>query len=233
VPQSLNDFFATQTFPSSFALLMSSFIVVGFFGLTQGNRQSTVKPGRDGRDIRVFHNHYVTSIQCADGSAAAADLRVYSPFKDALLPDETVAFIIAKGFAPLGESVQLDTFYLSQVPGDPSADSYDDSVPNVPIPFIFAIGQVSSGVSLLPGTKIKCFSVALTEYIRDDYRSSTIVFVLCSFLARSRLVTFLSVPALTQTTPVGPVPLFLNNLAQFMSSAHSNLSHPPLVSVSG
>jgi hypothetical protein len=161
---------------------MSSFVVVGFFGLAEATRKFTIKKSRNGDDMRVYHVHYTTCIQCTDCSAAAADLRIYSPFNDSPLPNETVAFVIAKAYAPPGEIIQLEAFYLSPVPGDPSEDEYDERAPNVQIPFVFAVGQVCSGVHVLPGTDTKCFSVNLTEYVRDENQSSSLMCVPLLFI---------------------------------------------------
>src|SRR5436190_2112948 len=98
-------FFFRCCFLSSDA--MSTFLLIGFFGLANGRRVPTVKVGREGREIRIYHMHYDASLQCSDGSARRADLRIYSPINNTVLIDNTIAFVIAKTHVPQNGDVLL------------------------------------------------------------------------------------------------------------------------------
>jgi hypothetical protein len=65
---------------------------MGFLCLAQGRRVMSTRPNTN---TRTWHAHYVTSVQCANGDAFPAELRVYSPMNDVVHPDNTVAFIYA------------------------------------------------------------------------------------------------------------------------------------------
>ena len=104
---------------------MSSFNVFGFFALAQGKRIATYLPGAT---FPIHHVHYVTSLKSTSDDIAtypSATLRVYSGSGDAPLPDNTIAFVVAKASAPTGKPIELDALYLSAFRGDPKDDQYD------------------------------------------------------------------------------------------------------------
>ncbi|KAJ7907696.1 hypothetical protein B0H13DRAFT_1879318 [Mycena leptocephala] len=123
---------------------MSSLNVIGFFALAQGKRIATLLPGAT---FPIHHNHY---------TYPSATLRVYSGSGDAPLPDNTIAFVIAKACAPTGKPIELDALYLSAFPGDPNDDQYDEHIPECPA-FIHGVGHVPANHTpqvLNDGTKV-------------------------------------------------------------------------------
>ncbi|KAJ7200386.1 hypothetical protein GGX14DRAFT_341790, partial [Mycena pura] len=93
-----------------------------------GRRVATKPPGAM---YPVHHVHYVTSLKTASNDSEtypAATLRVYSAAGDAPLPDNTVAFVVAKAFAPTGKPLELDALFISAVPGNANDDDYDASI---------------------------------------------------------------------------------------------------------
>ena len=101
---------------------MSSFNAFGFFALTGGKRVATQLPGAT---YPVHHCHYTTTLKSPDDIYVAATLRVYSGAGDAPVPDNTIAFIVAKAVAPTGKPVELDTLYMSVMPGDVNSEEYE------------------------------------------------------------------------------------------------------------
>lgn len=92
---------------------MSSLNVIGFFALAQGKRIATLLPGAT---FPIHHNRYVTCLKSTSDDITtypSATLRVYSGSGDAPLPDNTIAFVIAKACAPTGKPIELDALYLS------------------------------------------------------------------------------------------------------------------------
>ena len=156
---------------------MSCFLTTTFLGLAQGHHKAMVKLNQRGKETRVHHTHYTTSLQCVDGTAAPTLLYVYSTSSDVLLPNNTVAFVIAKTWIPLHNIAILDALYLTKVPGDPNSEMYKDNVPDIPIPFVQGVGQVTGCTNVLPGTKINCFPVNVSEYVQDEQRIGTIMSV--------------------------------------------------------
>ncbi|KAJ7233633.1 hypothetical protein C8J57DRAFT_1729387 [Mycena rebaudengoi] len=125
----------------------------------------------------VHHVHYITSLKTpSDDSASypAATLRIYSAAGDAPLPDNTVAFVVAKAFAPTNKPIELDALFLSAVPGDPNDDDYDERVPDFPV-FIYGVGHIPANhVPQSFDDGGKAFTLSLTEYVAGGSKSSTI-----------------------------------------------------------
>jgi hypothetical protein len=155
---------------------MSSFTIFGFFALGNGRRLQTTKHGTQ---TRTWHAHYTTTIQCVTPPYVPADLRIYSPINDILHPDNTIAFTIARVHIPRTGDVLLDALYIIPCPGNPSEDSYDDTVPDFQFPMVYGLGVVSSVHENLPDGST-AFSVTLTEYVRDTNQQSTVQCVISS-----------------------------------------------------
>jgi hypothetical protein len=157
--------------------LMSTLLLTGFLGVTNGRREMTSKPGRERKEVRIYHVHYTTSLQCIDGSALPAELRVYTPSAtELILPNDTVAYVVAKCHFPVRELAVLDALYLAKVPGDVNDDRYEDRVPDIPIPFVFGIGQVAGEVPM-SSPVLKCFALSVSEYVRDEVKHCDVQFV--------------------------------------------------------
>lgn len=93
-------------------------------------------PQPKGRD--VFYCIYQTSIQCSSGVATPAELRVYSPPGDDPLAEDTVIFLLAKVYIPTSGKALLDAICLFPVPGVPSDDKYENSIPDMQFPMVIA-----------------------------------------------------------------------------------------------
>jgi hypothetical protein len=145
---------------------------MGFFGLAEGKRVMTTRPN----NTRIWHAHYTTTVQCADGSSLPANLRIYSPMNDILHSDNTVAFVYARAHIASTSLVLMDASHVIPFPGDPLSDSYGDSVPNLPNPFVIALGHVSGKASHLPDGS-RTFPLALSEYVRDSTQVCAITYV--------------------------------------------------------
>jgi hypothetical protein len=161
---------------AGYVFLMSTFVIIGYFGLTDGRRETHNKVGSSGNNIRLNFLCYDASVQCAHGPAAPATIRVYSNAAEVPLPQNTVAHVVAKAFMDADGNIVMDAYFLVPFPGDPEGDGYDDSVPNMPIPLIFGVGHVLRVGSQL--ASIKTFDVSVSEYIRDAQRFSTVTCVL-------------------------------------------------------
>jgi hypothetical protein len=105
--------------------LMLSFTIVGFFALTSGRCLQTIRPGTT---TRTWHAHYTTTVQCVSLPYVPADLHIYSPMNDILHPNNTIAFVVAKVHVPQSGDILLDAIRIVPCLGDPSLDSYDDTV---------------------------------------------------------------------------------------------------------
>jgi hypothetical protein len=166
---------------------MSSFTILGFFALASGHCVQTQKPGTS---ARTWHAHYATVIQRITPPYVPADLRIYSPINDILHPDNTIAFVVACVHIPRTGDILLDALHIVPCPGNPSDDSYDDSVPDFQFPMVYGLGVVSSPHESLPNGST-AFSVALTEYVRDANQQSTVQCVI-SYYGFKRSLTITS-----------------------------------------
>jgi hypothetical protein len=159
---------------------MSSFSAFGFFALAQGKRVATYPAGAT---FPIHHNHYITSLKSNsdDVPNPSATLRVYSVSGDAPLPDNTIAFVVAKVSALTGKPVEMDVLYLAAFPGDPNDDQYEvrfdlalvivlipsgqERIPACPV-FVYGVGHVPAThtpQSHNDGSKL--FTLSLTEYV--------------------------------------------------------------------
>ncbi|KAJ7114991.1 hypothetical protein C8R44DRAFT_564848, partial [Mycena epipterygia] len=100
---------------------MLSFNVFGFFALAGGKQVATTPPGAT---YGIHHIHYMTSLKTLDDNYLSTSLRVYSASGDATLPDNTIAFVVAKVFAPTGRPIELDGLFMMPVSADVDAATY-------------------------------------------------------------------------------------------------------------
>lgn len=165
--------------PFKFAV-MSSLMVFEFFGINHGCCVRLLKPGAMSK---TYHCYYSTSLHTPNGDSYPAEIRVYSPFGNAVLPDDMVVFLVAKAFLPPNDTVLLEASELVAVPGDPSAEGYENSVPDHTVPFFIGLGTVPSAVQILNDTKSKAFAVISSDYVCDSIKQSTVLCLSSCFLS--------------------------------------------------
>ena len=147
-------------------------MIVGFFAITDGHRVQTTKVISEGNVLKMNYIVYTTSIQCTSGNAIAAELRVFVSPSSTILSDDTVAFVIAKAAIALDNDALLEACCLAAVPGNVSDSDYQDGIPHVLYPHIFAVGQAVNEMEW-DGNK-KVIEVVATEYVRDQVSQSTL-----------------------------------------------------------
>lgn len=164
---------------------MSSLIFVGLFSLRGGRIVETAFTKRSGEKGTISHAYYDTAVVCRHAPHLPAELRVYVRGTE-LIPDETVAIVVAKGYVPPGDvagDLLLDALYIAPFPGDPTGDSveYDRSLPDFHWPLLFGLGSVSGASTELPNGQVT-FPVTTSEYVRGSTKSSTLSYALCLFV---------------------------------------------------
>jgi hypothetical protein len=151
---------------------MSQLMVFGFFGLGAGRRVSSLKTGTS---TKVYHVFYLTTIQQLSTDPCPAEIRIYSPYGDTILPNNTVAFVVAKAHFPVYEPVLLEASSLIPMPGDPSDEAYEVTLPDSPFPHVIGVGHVPSAAITLPGAnKSKAFNVDCSDFMRDHVVMSSV-----------------------------------------------------------
>jgi hypothetical protein len=155
---------------------MSSFLILSFFVLLSGRRVRTAITKADGTSTGIWHVHYETALTCQEPPSLPAELRNYSPVNDTVFQDDTVAFVMAKAYAPPGNvagNVLLDAIHVVLLPGDPLDDSYDEHLPDFPYPIVLGLGTVTSSVETLPDGRFS-FPVSLSDYMRGNLKQSVL-----------------------------------------------------------
>jgi hypothetical protein len=173
---------------------MSSFIVVGFLGLTSGRRVRSDVTRPDGTPLVLWHVIYDTCLICSHPPSLPAELRKYSPTGDTVLPDDTIAFVVAKAYVPpvhVSKTVLLDVMFLIPIPGDPSSTDYDERAPDFYTPLIFGIGTVATAQEALPNTPV-FFPVTVSEFVRGSPKQSVLQYVFLFFPLRMSFIQFSS-----------------------------------------
>ncbi|KAF7318490.1 hypothetical protein HMN09_00358200 [Mycena chlorophos] len=153
---------------------MSNCIAVTYVSLTGGVRVET-KNNQTGHS--VFHILYNSALKTDEGQFIPARVRVYAGPTDSALVDNTIAFIVAKAYAPSGASsvVELDTILIFPVPGDVNSATYDDQLIDAPS-LIFATGHVPSEAQAgVPG--FKTFTLAMAEYVGGSMKQFMLQFI--------------------------------------------------------
>ncbi|KAI6095026.1 hypothetical protein EV401DRAFT_2159197, partial [Pisolithus croceorrhizus] len=156
---------------------MSATMVFSFFALANGDRVKTL---RAGSSTATYHCVYETTIQCTSGIIFPAMLCIYSPFNDVALPNNTVAFVSAKVCIPATtprDPILLEGIYVVAVPGDPTSDSYESSIPDFPHLMVVGLGSVTSPLRTLVDGTSKAFDVVSSNYVWDMRMTSTMWYV--------------------------------------------------------
>ena len=168
-----------------------SFVIAGFFVLTTGRRVLTELSLSSGDNVTICHMLYSTTVVCSQQSARLlAEIHMYSPVGDAPLPDNTVAFVVAKAHIPaerIGGIVLLDALHFSPMPGNPSDENYNANLPDFSNPLVLALGTVAADHEESPGGPLT-FPVSLLEYIHGGVRESTVQLRFFPFFWRSFLM---------------------------------------------
>ncbi|KAJ7462782.1 hypothetical protein B0H11DRAFT_1734991 [Mycena galericulata] len=163
--------------------------IFGIFSVRNGNRVSTVK--RTGGS--VFHQQYMTAIECENGQRLRAQLRVYSPPGDQTLPDNTVVLTVGQIIFPAGGADALmDAIRVVPFPGDPTSDAYQDNMPDFPVPSIIGLGHVLSPHHTLQDGKSRAWPVTVGAYVQDTNQTCTIE---CVYDGSSKRWASTNVPA--------------------------------------
>ena len=150
---------------------MASLYVTGFFALSNGRHITLSVAGGDRPKTFIM---YSSTIQCEqDDVAIPADVRLYARPSHAILPDNTIVWMLAKAYLPPTRSANLDVVFLKSVPGDPDDDDYEEQAPDFPYPVFFGVGQISSTHRVLED-KSRVFDVATSQFVREAVRFSTI-----------------------------------------------------------
>ena len=155
--------------------LMSSFFIDGFFAVKSGRRVVLQRVVND-TTIKTNYIHYQTAIQCTTGVAYGAELRVFATSQTTILPDDSVAHVVAKAEINPGADAFLEANSFSVIPGDPSADDYEDHVPDDLYPNVFILGQVMKEIPL--DMKITAYTIMASDYIKDAPSQSLIQFAI-------------------------------------------------------
>jgi hypothetical protein len=172
--------------------MSSSCTIVGFFELTHGHRVRTDTKRTDGTSFGTYHVYYDSSVICSETVSLPAEIRKYSPPSEVALPENTVAFVVAKVNVPAGKgpgNVLLEAWHVAPVPGDPTSDGYDERPPDFCRPLIFALGTVGAGHDGPAGGAVM-FPVTVSDYVRGSVKEMTIRYASSMLTLNRKLIPF-------------------------------------------
>ncbi|KAF8141789.1 hypothetical protein EV363DRAFT_1443711 [Boletus edulis] len=158
---------------------MSSLLILVFFDVGAGWHISQQKPA----SREIYHCFYSTSFPAASNAEQRypAEIRIYSPYNNIVLPDNTVVFLVAKGYFALYETIMLEATTFVPVPGDPADTSYDNNVPDLTTLLIIGLDVVPSCFDILADGKLKMCMVLSSDYVRDVQKQSSIQYIHFTF----------------------------------------------------
>lgn len=151
---------------------MSSFTLFGLFPLSGGRSVSRPKPKDSNATYRFFL--YRSTIQCVSGAEIPAEVSIFPEPGQQPLPDNTVAFLLARAYIPDSGDAILDVIHMYPFPGDPTSDHYEDNIPDILHPYAVAVGHVSGNGIVLADGQSKSFPISASQYVRDGPRASTL-----------------------------------------------------------
>jgi hypothetical protein len=125
---------------------MSSCFIFGFFKLMNGHHVETEVKKEDGSMVMTNHHLYESCIVCSNSVSIPAEIYKYSPAKEVILEDKTIAYVVAKLNVPsVGGPVLLEAWHLALVPGNPLSADYTFHIPDFEQPIVVRLGVVAAG----------------------------------------------------------------------------------------
>ena len=146
---------------------MSSCFIFGFFELVHGHHMNTETKRGDGSLAITHHNYYESCVICSNNVSMLAKICKYSPAKEAILQDNTVAYVVAKVniLAGNGSSIiLLKAWHVTPVPGNPASENYNASIPDFIRPIVVGLRIVAADHNGAAGGAVT-FSVTVSDYI--------------------------------------------------------------------
>ncbi|KAJ7934517.1 hypothetical protein B0H13DRAFT_2488354 [Mycena leptocephala] len=129
---------------------MSSFNVFGFFALTAGKRVTTQPPG-----ATILFTTITTR------PVSNPPLNLYAP-----VPDNTIAFVVAKAFAAIGKPVELEALYMSAMPGMKQFQSVQF--------YLRCRSHSTESNAQVLADNTKVFTVTTSDYVGGSPKNSTV-----------------------------------------------------------
>ena len=138
----------------------SSCIISGVFSLFDGSRDSNTR----------YHASYFSPLDSTDTSTPInVSIRKYTALADPIYQEGSLAFIVAKAALITGEDILLDSIHCA--PFDPSVEALPADLSQT----AFVAGTVSAVDDSMPARR--SFTLAVSEYVRDERRAFHVRFV--------------------------------------------------------
>ena len=162
---------------------MSMFTISGFFALASGCQVCSEVPRSKGTTQAVYYITYAMSLDCSNSDPVSMELRKYSPLGDTIFQDDTITYVVTKGFVPPGHiaaNILLNAIHIAPIPGDPSLNKYENSVPEFLHPAIFTHGTVL-GDRTGNASSVITFSINISDYVHRSKMPTTLTQVFFFF----------------------------------------------------
>ncbi|EJD40706.1 hypothetical protein AURDEDRAFT_20754, partial [Auricularia subglabra TFB-10046 SS5] len=136
----------------------------GYLAVCNGHRLTSENPSTK---KSTQHLYYDTVIQTM-GVDVPAEIRFWAPATEPIAADGTIVDVLAKMYAPSNGKVLLDAIHFLPFPGDSSASSYEDNIPDRPFPTVMVLGNTSGAAETMDDGVSVGYTVATSEYVRDQ-----------------------------------------------------------------
>ena len=153
---------------------LASCHISGIFSLSDGFRQTDPS----------YYTEYLSSLEFpVDSKFINVSVRKFTPTSEALLPDNTCVFMVAKAALPAGRDGLLDSIYCT--PFNPHTNGSEQAMTIDPTHTAFVTGTVRS---VNVGGPMKSFVLTTGEFVRGEQRTFDIRCVLFYLLLTCTLI---------------------------------------------
>lgn len=138
----------------------SSCLISGIFTLSDGSRNSDLQ----------YYTTYLSALDFVDPDKFLnISIRKYTAPADALYADGTFVYVVAKAALPGGDDGMLDPIHCT-----PFQFPLGDNIPPDPTHVAFITGTINSTSD---NGSVRSFTLAVSEYVRDERRHFSVRFV--------------------------------------------------------
>ena len=144
---------------------LSSRHISGVFSLSEGSRDTDP----------TYYAQYLSALEFHDDNRFInVSIRKFTPSAEALCPDDSLVFLVAKAALPPGGDGMLDSIYCT--PFRP-LEGLDQALPLDPTHIAFVTGVVSDVSDAVGYGPNRSFTLTTSEYVRDLRRAFEVRYV--------------------------------------------------------
>jgi hypothetical protein len=207
---------------------MSTATVFGLFILTAG--ECVFQRQDNNVTMKTYYATYRTSISYVnDIQGIDAELCVYTPPSAVPIEQFTIVCMQARIYAPADDLMLLEGIQMVPFPGDPSSDVYETAFLDNDVTDVILHGVVASATAEQSDAG-KTFLLMVSDYVRDNIRTSTISYATPTRyripLLMTTTVTIFPYPTYHHPPPhLFPLSILTNTHTRSQDISHSHTCH--------